>query len=519
MALYAFRDVDEQVIDNDLPSEALNFNGFFFEVEIPGYYRTLYTKGRETMNVEISTAKSSRNGIQYQRKRYPERYITVGFLLRASTCEEFREAFNKLNEMLDTAQARLIFNDEPDKYYIGTPQGIGDVPAGTNEIQSEITFICPDPFKYSVKEYEIDSSDGAITAFYNGSFPAYPKLEAEVSADTQYIGFTMEGHSLTIGTDDAEEEVQTTEKLLDVSSDDSSALAGASVNSAATVCQDSSYGQSGSARRATGLYGSHTLICANTWGSGSNWHGPSLTWNLGENCTNFRIKANIWFHEYNSGEIGTMKILCSDTSGNNVCGSMLKKTSKTSQLGMRYEIINGQTLSNDVSMRTEVVAARNYKKSSPIIDVSTNATITIEKIGNTIKYYYPTKLSDGYQVTRTYTSDDYEALSIRFVTIYLAMKDPGTTYPCMWHMGLRRLRVWKLPDDATESDTEMLYSGDTAVIDIGSGAILHNGEASPKLGAITNDWEGFALQKGRNEIVISSDSSPSVKLKYREVFL
>ena len=46
--MYEFRDVNETRNDVELPSEALNFDGNFFEVEVKGY-RTLYVKGRESM--------------------------------------------------------------------------------------------------------------------------------------------------------------------------------------------------------------------------------------------------------------------------------------------------------------------------------------------------------------------------------------------------------------------------------------------------------------------------------------
>ena len=95
--MYKFVDTTESQEEQTLPSEALNFNGKYFEQEIPGY-RTLYVSGREVLSAEITdTETGTANGTRYQRKRYPPRTITVGYQLIAEDNKAFREAYNKLN--------------------------------------------------------------------------------------------------------------------------------------------------------------------------------------------------------------------------------------------------------------------------------------------------------------------------------------------------------------------------------------------------------------------------------------
>ena len=101
---------------------------------IPGY-RTLYVSGREILGTEITDLETGvSDGTKYRRKRYQPRTIVVGYQLIAEDNSAFRSAYNKLNALLDEEQATLIFADEPDKYYIGTKQGTGEVPAGKNSI-------------------------------------------------------------------------------------------------------------------------------------------------------------------------------------------------------------------------------------------------------------------------------------------------------------------------------------------------------------------------------------------------
>lgn len=130
--MYTFTDTIEQPRGAERPAEALSIDGVWLEDVVPGY-RTLYVSGRELLAQEITLKEvGARNGALFQRRRYPERVITVGYQLIAATNAAFRSAFNQLCRLLDVEEARLIFADEPDKFFIGTPSGVGDIdPAET----------------------------------------------------------------------------------------------------------------------------------------------------------------------------------------------------------------------------------------------------------------------------------------------------------------------------------------------------------------------------------------------------
>ena len=202
--MYKFVDITESPEEQILPSEALNFNGKFLEEEIPGY-RTLYVSGREVLSAEITDTETGiSDGNRYQRKRYPPRTITVGYQLIAEDSEAFRRAYNKLNALLDVEQAKLIFADELDKYFIGTKQDGGDVPTGKNAITSEIEFYCADPFKYSVKEYEVTlnpDDETVMTVDYGGTYRTFPTFEVNMDqGENGFIAFVdAKKHILQFG--------------------------------------------------------------------------------------------------------------------------------------------------------------------------------------------------------------------------------------------------------------------------------------------------------------------------------
>lgn len=193
--MYTFRDTIETSEENILPSEALMINGEYIENQISGY-RTLNVSGREALSSDVvSYTTGVRDGSRIKSKRYPERIIIVKYQLLADSNEAFREAYNKLGGILDVEEAELIFNDEQDKFYIGTPCVIGEVPPGTNSVVGEIEILCADPFKYSVVEYEAEPEldESSILIDYGGTYKAFPTLVTNfyVEDDVSEDGITI----------------------------------------------------------------------------------------------------------------------------------------------------------------------------------------------------------------------------------------------------------------------------------------------------------------------------------------
>jgi predicted phage tail component-like protein len=179
--MYNFVDTTEVSEGALLPSEALKINGEYIENLISGY-RTLNVKGREALSPDVvSYTVGNSDGSKLKSRRFPERIITVKYQLIAESNEDFREAYNKLAQILNVEDAELIFNDEQDKFFKGTPCTIAEVEPGKNAVVSEFEILCVDPFKYSVVEYEAtaDLDENSILIDYNGTYKSYPILEAD----------------------------------------------------------------------------------------------------------------------------------------------------------------------------------------------------------------------------------------------------------------------------------------------------------------------------------------------------
>lgn len=179
--MYNFIDVNEASEGIILPSEALQINGEYIENLISGY-RTLNVSGREALSPEVDSFTTGvRDGSRLKNKRFPERVIVVTYQIKTENNGDFREAYNQLGKILNVENAELIFLDEQDKFFIGTPCEIEEVEPGRNAVVGKFKILCTDPFKYSVLEYEAEPSAdfSGILIDYNGTYKSYPTLEAD----------------------------------------------------------------------------------------------------------------------------------------------------------------------------------------------------------------------------------------------------------------------------------------------------------------------------------------------------
>ena len=157
--IYDYVDTVEHESETYLPAEAVSLNGEYLEDLIEGY-RTLYVKGRESLESELDTyGVGTADGERIKGSRYPARTLTVGFQLLAKSNEDFRIAFNQLNNILSIDEADFIFNDETDKYFTGTPIMDADIEAGRNNVTGEWKIFCGFPFKRSVELITLSTDD------------------------------------------------------------------------------------------------------------------------------------------------------------------------------------------------------------------------------------------------------------------------------------------------------------------------------------------------------------------------
>lgn len=347
--MYDFIDTGEVGSENSLPSEALQIDGEYIENLIDGY-RTLYVSGRELLESEITDREiDGISGSEYLESRNVTRNITVGYQLLCKTTREFRDKFNKLSSILSKEQVKLIFADEPDKYFIGTKSSVGDVEPGRMNVKGEFTFYCCDPCKYSSAEKQFPGvqQDGyqTITIQNNGTEWADVDYEITHKHENGYIGLVSQYGTIQLGkVEEADlEDYEASETLInDIFSPSTS---GWVLNNATTVHVVSEHKQTGNLAITNGT-GGYALRVTN-YGTGEQWHGPSWTKQVPMDSNGHTGAKNCtlsWHHYFTTSTFnnrGVIQFLMTDRNKRNVAAMTFFKNELGNNKGYAEFFVNG----------------------------------------------------------------------------------------------------------------------------------------------------------------------------------
>ena len=542
--MYSFVDTTESQGSVQLPSEALKLNGEYIENQIEGY-RTLYVTGREILSQELTTYETGvRDGSNLSYRRYPSRIITVGYQLIAEDNDAFREAYNKLNALLDVEDAEMIFADEPDKFFRGTPSGAGDVDPGKNAVTSEIEFICTDPFKYSVEEYEASpvADDGTTFVIeYNGTQKSYPAFEVSFAdqdesegtltgnGDCGFVVFMNEDQKVIQVGEPEETDGETYEKsqtLVNQTFDkwDSSVTKNWAVNTGANTNPEA-HKQMGSIKLTT--YGSYQAITANSFGSYNNaWHGPTVTRIIPADATgeqgainwqaSWKQLMSISQNTNGSKEKGVFQCLLNNVSGSTittVAAVAVWKSATGNKATIRFYVHGQKTVDVpiDISWFNQYFGWTDTNPGStrPV----PKRTSTIQKKGDTITFNIA-------GIKRAFTSPAVADMEVHHMTFWFGQY--GTATP-LYTNGLIYAKFIKDNCDTWQDIPNKFSANDVLMVDCESAQIYLNDIETPELGALGNDWDDFYLKPGTNQIGVAwsdwTTNNPTFKIKYREAFL
>src|SRR5690606_15445792 len=105
------------------------------------------------------------------------RVITVPVLVKAENISDLQKVKEDMaNWLIHDEPKELVFKDEPDRVYYALVDGELELDEIFSTGRGEITFICPDPFKYgSEKVYQTDQDTFIIEN--EGTAPAKPIFE------------------------------------------------------------------------------------------------------------------------------------------------------------------------------------------------------------------------------------------------------------------------------------------------------------------------------------------------------
>lgn len=585
MSIYNFTDTVAGISQVGLPTEALMIvsdeypEGEYIENLIDGY-RTLTVKGRELMEQDVKSLEiGNRHGTTYQRRRYPERKITVEYqiITAGDTDEEknenFREAFNTLNRILDFDEAKLIFADEPDKYFVGRVEDVGEIEPGRYAVKGEMTFVCNDPFKYSVMEHEVNlTTDGdgnkLFVVDYQGAQPAYPvfetsfyKSDEQDNADGEcgYVAFVNDrGNVIQFGdpaeTDTVEGIVDEIEQVSHVVTDSQTLVTeafnsttGWTVNQGWTT-DNSNHSQVGTIKAAVFGSGNDKALQVNSAGSGTKkWHGPSATKTISNDNgnpvqtthTNWEAYCSLMFAASKESatakkERGAVQFYVLDSNKAYIAAVQVWKGSSATKGTVRCYVRGVGVVKtwNNVDLSWYGKRFGHKKKTS---DKARTRGVKITKAGQKISFNVG-GLTFNYKASASTGSAKAKYFGFYMANYDAAPRPRLGIFSCTFKTKSRQRTVVDVPHEDIVGMVEQantFNTNDILMVDCKDGTVSlkQDGEEesagveSPSLGALGNEWERFYLEPGDNQIGfgysdwVEDEYAPTSVLKYREVFL
>lgn len=448
--MYSFRDTIDKQYTQGLPSEALNINGKYIENEIEGY-QTLKVSGRELLDTEIIDVQvGDGNGSYYQSKRMPAREITVTYQILSKSLEEFREKFNRLNLILSQEQAKLIFADELDKYFIGTKSSVGEVPDGLLNVVGEFSFYCTDPRKYSDTQKSFQASlnpEGAMemTISNTGTESVPVDYEIKHNHENGFIGIVSEYGVIQLGhvNEMDMEEKEKSEYLLNYRQ----ASQYEAMRSGSGIFFDPSYGKSGTF--GTYNYDNKTWVSLASAGVGSGWHGAARTIDLPPDQTgisgsaNFAMQGKVWFRPTATNQCGIIEYCIADKNGRHLASARIAKWNPVTDTALLILCVNGKEV-----QRIEFNSALSE------LFVHNRGDFYISKSGRKITFCFGGIYS--------FNIADIEKMEAKTVSVFIGQRDNHPIIPKMYlnYLVFRKDRV------KTWHDVPNRYpAGSTVIID------------------------------------------------------
>lgn len=477
-------------------------------------------QNRKATLIKVGTS----DGKRFIRTSADEGTIVVKGDIAYKLSEQRRE----LAAILATSEpVQLIFNDEPDKYYIA----ICDQQTTMTEEQffGEIvmTFVVPDGIAHSVTTKAADNAavDGTLgdelVVQNDGTYPVYPVIEATMHSDNGVLTLINEsnGGVIQLGNPGEIDGVQAPASETVFHYDLLSAPTGVAVNTGTINYPTYPYGSNPGPNTIAGswdyLLNKDAATPVLTRTAAMHWAGPTYHGPIKANAAGVNTGNLIWSNRFNVttsvGALGRAEFNLQSGDDIAICFVIRDSTYAADMLTVEGWV-NGQNIfSQDLNRK-----------------LFTNGFYEIveSKLGNTITFKL-TKIkqlsasgiiSSAQTVFPPVTIDGVADTPIDSFTVWMAGFSNKTGWTINWSDSVFQwvnVDYWKdLPNRFTD--------GDTLLIDPSQIKVFVNDVEDRTLHAIDNDWEKFRLDPGETKIkIIASDfaATPTVVATYREAFL
>lgn len=179
--------------------KSFEYNGYNFKELVP-YVKTERPIHPDRINNLAEGVGAT--GSRYLTYRYDSIVIPMRIGLRIDDVPVFKRKFAELLHVEEPQ--RLIFYNEPDKYYLAVVDGLSEFEEIGKMCHAVINWLVPDGVAYSIdpKEFSLSVSDSeqVFKIINRGTYKARPSFEFDILKDTDGFGLVSGDQVLQLGT-------------------------------------------------------------------------------------------------------------------------------------------------------------------------------------------------------------------------------------------------------------------------------------------------------------------------------
>ncbi|WP_416729196.1 distal tail protein Dit [Fictibacillus sp. JL2B1089] len=427
--------------------------------------------------------------------------------------------------LLSEEEEELIFDAEPDKSFFAFLGGTTEIESTlANRGKITLTFYCPDPYAYGPNKESSPYTSSPILTTIGGQEKTPPIFLAKFNEPSTFLSVAIKESHIHIGSPAGVEEI-TVPKEVALINDGMSSTSSWIAN---TVVDGGSV--SGSFK-SSGL-----AFSANSYGTGSAWHGPSLKRMLQTPVQDFKMESVVGFYSDQQNEVGRLEIYVLDSNGVAIGKIGLKDAwsdERTMVEARAGKLLGGKMLMayiGNVVKKNRKVTVKKKVKGKTITETDTvtdgfstyanfYGVLRLSRVGNKWSAHIgridPATGRRFARMTINWTDKNNQHMDkVAGVAVHLAQHG---TKPFIKTAYISSVKLWQI-NTITEIDVpEIVSAGDEIEIDCETGAVYLNGD--PFLEELNISSEFFHLAAGQNQIAFEPADKCSLQVFHRGRYL
>jgi predicted phage tail component-like protein len=420
------------------------------------------------------------------------RQISVPVYIDGQNYYTLQKIKEDLAEWLVSEQAEeLIFLDEPDRVYFALVDGEIDLDELVENGQGVITFICPDPYKYSHEKTVTNPTSFLV----EGTAPTEPTIKVNIEADTTYLAVS-DGEKMNLIGNPVKVEETPYEPQTPILIHSCNTLTGWTASSTTSI----------EASDLTGtLKTDGNDFYSDNFGTSPNWHGPAMKTSISQVLQDFRFDVGLSMVKTTSGQAGGIEVALLDA--NNKIVAKISLTKHFGGINTESVTVRAGTISNG----HDVLTGADYP-------FDFNGVVRLYRSGNlwTAQVFY-LKPDGTYLSPVTHSWVDVEGIAAGVVTQVQARLIQRASFP-VTTMKISDINVYRLNNPGANQVPIIARAGDVIEFNHKDEVILKNGESILKEKAFIGEF--FPLKQGLNTIVVEpAEAIQSVEVKWRDKWL